>query len=329
MKKRITLLLVFVMVLSILVGCAREKTRPPVVFADIGWDSILFHNAVAMFVAENAYGLDTKEVSGSTPITYTALLSGDIDVFMEMWTDNLEYYKDDLEQGKLKELGLNFGDNIQGLYVPRYVIEGDSERGIEPMAPDLKTVEDLKKYPEVFADPDEPSKGRIYGAMSGWEIDLIMRKKYEYYGLNENFNYFDPGTDSALAAVIASSYERGEAIVGYYWEPTWLLGKYDMVLLEDAPYDENLYADGMTACPSVNVMVCASNGFYEREPDFCKFLSKYHTSSALTSEALAYMQDTGSSLSDTAIWFLKQNDALIDQWLEADKAKLVRDALGA
>jgi ABC-type proline/glycine betaine transport system substrate-binding protein len=55
---------------------------------------------------------------------------------------------EDIASGLYQELGLNFGDNMQGLYVPRYVIEGDTERGIEAMAPDLKAVADLAKYPE-------------------------------------------------------------------------------------------------------------------------------------------------------------------------------------
>lgn len=299
----------------------------PVVFADIGWDSIRFHNAVAMLIADKVYGLETEEVSGTTPITYTALLKGDIDVSMEMWTDNLSTYKDDLASGKFKELGVNFGDNIQGLYVPRYVIEGDSERGIEASAPGLKTVEDLKNYSGVFADPDEPSKGRIYGAISGWDVDTIMRKKYEYYGLNESYNYFDPGSDAALAAAFASAYEKGEPIVGYYWEPTWLLGKYDLVLLEDAPYEPELYQEGKTACPSVEVTVCVNNDFYASNPDFCEFLSNYKTTSALTSEALSYIQDTKASYEDAAIWFLREHDELISEWFLDDDAELVRGAL--
>lgn len=37
----------------------------------------------------------------------------------------------------------------------RYVIEGDSERSIDPIAPDLKTVEDLKNYSHIFTDEDD------------------------------------------------------------------------------------------------------------------------------------------------------------------------------
>jgi len=335
MKKTIglvALLLAFLMVLSACAGGGNRQGSDSVkgdkiVFADIGWDSIKFHNAVAMLIAEEAFGYETEEVMGSTPITYTALLSGEIDVFMEMWGDNLEYYPDDLAAGKLKELGLNFGDNAQGLYVPRYVIEGDAERGIEPIAPDLKTVEDLKDYAHVFADPEEPSRGRIYGAISGWAIDTVMRKKYVAYGLDEMYNYVDPGSDAALAAAFASAYQRGEPIVGYYWEPTWLLGKYDLVLLEDRPYDPELFNEGLTACPSIAVTICVSNNFYDKNPEFVAFLEKYESSSAITSAALSYVQDTGEGFDEAAKWFLRENDALLDEWLTAEQAQAVRDAL--
>jgi glycine betaine/proline transport system permease protein/glycine betaine/proline transport system substrate-binding protein len=119
-----------------------------------------------------------------------------------------------------QELSVNFDDDIQGFYVPRYVIEGDEERGIEAVAPDLVTVADLANYSDVFQDPDDPTMGRIYGAISGWAIDDVMRNKWEYYGLDEMYNYIDPGSETALAAAFASAYEKGEPIVGYYWDPT-------------------------------------------------------------------------------------------------------------
>ena len=335
MKKHLIIIMLCICATLLFAGCSKSlktddqssEKATKVVFADIGWDSIRLHNAVAMFIAENAYGLEAEEVSGTTPITYTALKNGEISVFMETWSDNLATYKEDLSEGAIKELSLNFGDNAQGFYVPRYIIEGDAERGIEPMAPELKTVEDLKNYSSVFTDPDDPSKGRIYGAISGWEVDKILRNKYTSYGLDEFYNYADPGSDSALAAAIASAYDKGEAIVGYYWEPTWITGKYDLVLLEDAPYDEALYQEGKCACPSVRVTVCANSDFCVKAPEFCEFLSNYETSSALTAEALTFIQDTGATYEEAAVWFLKQHDELISKWLPEEKAELVRSAL--
>lgn len=339
MKKKLLLFILYnVLCLSILMfftGCGSQTsssdtdsdTPIKVVFGDPGWDSVKFHDAVAMFIGETAYNIDAEEVSGSTAITYSGLKSGDIDVYMETWSNNIATYDADIAAGTIKELSVNYDDNAQGFYVPRYVIEGDASRGIKASAPDLKTVADLAKYSDVFQDPDDPSKGRIYGAISGWEVDEVMRAKYEYYGLDSCYNYVDPGSDSALSAAIASAYEKGEPIVAYYWTPTWITGKYDLVLLEDNPYNADDYEKGACACPSVRVTVCVNGDFDQEAPDFCDFLSNYHTSSDLTAEALAYINDNDASYADAAKWFLKEHDDLLDEWLPADKAKLVREAL--
>ncbi len=325
MKRIISITLLILMVLPSFTYA--QGPQKEIVFADAGWDSIKFHNTVAGFIAESLYGYSWREVPGSTTVLHEGLLMGEIDVHMEIWTDNIATYENDLKEDKFKDLGVNFDDNYQGIYVPRYVIEGDSERGIEPSAPDLKYVWDLKKYPEVFPDLENPGKGRMYGAIPGWEVDTILHNKYLHYGLDENFMYFRPGSDAALASAITGAYERGEPIAAYYWEPTWLLGKYDMVLLEDEPYDEAAYMEGKTALPAVNVTVGVSNSYYEKNPEMVEFLTNYRTSSGLTSEALAYMQDTGADYTETAKWFLQENDELIDEWLNEEDATKLRNIL--
>ena len=318
---------VFFAAVAVTGGCSRSAGE--IRFADVGWDSVKFHNAVAGLVAESAFGYTWKEVPGSSPIMHEAMLKGEIDVNMEEWTDNLATYHTDLTDGKFKELGVNFDDNIQGFYVPRYVIEGDTERGIEPVAPNLRTVQDLKNYADVFPDEENPGKGRIYGAIPGWEINEIMKRKVEENGLSDFYNYFQPGSDAALSAAITSACEKGEPIVAYYWEPTWLMGKYDMVLLMDTPYiDDEHYKAGLTECPSVRVTMAASNRFYADNEEFCGFLENYQTSSALTSEALAHMQETGDDYDGTARWFLAEHDELLSSWLPEREATKVRAALG-
>ena len=183
------LLIAFVLLVSSFTACSSAKQTKTLRFADVGWDSILFHNAVAGTVAEVVFGYQWTEVSGSTPITLEAVKAGEIDIHMEMWTDNLPTYQSDLSAGHFKEVSLNFYDNAQGLYVPRYVIEGDPERGIEPIAPDLKTVADLKNYASLFRDPEDPSKGIIYGGIAGWEITEIIYKKYLHYGIDYTIHF--------------------------------------------------------------------------------------------------------------------------------------------
>lgn len=328
MKKISKVLLLLAIISLALVGCTGENSNKEIVFADAGWDSIKFHNAVAGTIASELWGYKWKEVQGSTPVTQEALMQGEIDVHMEIWSDNLTSYDEDLAAGRFKELGINFDDNYQGIYVPRYVIEGDSERNIKAVAPDLKYIWELKNYPDIFKDDESPEKGRMYGAIPGWEVDEILYKKYLHYKLDQNFTYFRPGSDAALAAAITRAYEKGEAIAAYYWEPTWLLGQLDMVLLEDEPYDTDTYKDGKTALPAVKVTIGISNKFEkEGNEELIEFLKKYKTSSKLTSKALAYMQETNSDYIETAKWFLKENPELIDAWLKAEDAKKIKEFL--
>lgn len=297
-------------------GYTRSSDEKPIIrFADVGWDSVRFHNAVAGLVAERFFNFDVRELSSTSVIAHEALVRGELDVVMEEWTANLPTYQEDVQGGKLKELGVNFEDNKQGFYVPRYVIEGDAERGLKPLAPGLKSVKDLARYPQLFPDQERKGRSVIYGGIPGWAITEIMRSKVHYYGLDKWFNYVEPGTDAALSTIIASAMDRGIPVVAYYWTPTWLMGKYDLVLLEDEPFSAALWEQGGCACPSVKVTVCASNDFAGRYPEFCGFLSRYHTTSDLISEALAYMQETGADSRATAEWFLERHDELLQEWL--------------
>ncbi|MDD2534382.1 MAG: ABC transporter substrate-binding protein [Eubacteriales bacterium] len=304
-----------------LAGCtANTKPETVVKFADAGWDSIQLHNAIAAYVVQNGYGLQTEQITGTTPITWKALTENELQIYMEVWSENISSYQDDVTSGLIKEVSVNFDDNAQGLYVPRYVIEGDAERGIPALAPDLKTVEDLAKYSDVFADSEEPAKGRMYGAVSGWEVDKILNNKYYAYGLDKTFNYFQPGSDAALASSLVAAYEKGEPWVGYYWEPTWISGQYELVLLEDKPYTsvEDMNA-GLTEFPANRVTICVNPKFAEENPDVVTFLSKYQTSSALTAEALSVMNSEKIDASQAAIWFLKNHDDLLKAWVTDDK----------
>ncbi len=331
-------LLIFSLIFSLVLigaGCASgdkqqsDTGKPTLIFADAGWDSMKFHNSVAQIIVEKGYGYPTDTMIGSTPITFDGLTRGNIHIYMETWTSNIiELYKPAIESGDVIELGVNFDDNVQGLYVPTYLIKGDPERGIEPMAPDLKSIKDLPKYWELFKDPEEPTKGRIYGAIPGWEVDTILRQKIINYGLDEYYNYFSPGSDTALATSMVKAYEKGEPWLGYYWEPTWVMGLLDMTLLEDAPYSDELWNDGYKcAFPTVPCTVVVNKEVPEMAPDVVEFLKNYKTSSALTNEALAYMQGNEATPMDAALWFIKEYQDLWTKWVPEEIAAKVLESI--
>lgn len=297
--------------------------------ADAGWDSMRIHNEIAAFIIENGYDYQVDMINGSSAATFTGLRTGEIDIYMELWYNNLEEpYVEALEAEEVIELALNFTTDDQGFFVPDYVIEGDPENGLEPMAPDLKTVEDLKRYPELFQDPEDPSKGVIIGGHSGSVAQGIMEEKVYTYGLDEYYNYFSPGSSGATTTSLVSAYENRDPWLGYYWSPTWALTKYDMTLLEEPAYDEAIWNENYgTAFPENEIYVVAHKDLPEKAPDVTEFLRNYQTSNDLTGEGLLYMEEQDASVREAAKWWLGEHQELWTSWVPEEVAEKVKSAL--
>ena len=315
--------------------CELDRT---IVFAGLDWDSNRFHTEVAGFVLKHGYGCDTDTIPGSTIPLLTGMARGDIDVTMEIWKDNVTAAWTKAETaGQVRDLGTNFPDAVQGWLVPRYLVEGDGKRGIKAVAPGLKRVTDLPAHKALFRDPEEPSKGRFYNCILGWNCEDVNTRKLEAYGLLDHFTNFRPGSGAALSAVIASNYLRGKPFVAYYWGPTWVLGKFDLVMLEETPYNEKdwlaMHQDKdpnapPVAYPVVEVNVGVNAKFAEQAPALVRFLTNYETSNALVSEALAFMQEKEDSTpKDAALQFLRTNEDLWSGWVPAAVAARVKAAL--
>lgn len=303
MKKLITLVLTIVLTFS-LSACMPED---PIVIGEGSWDSNVFHDQVVKVIIEEGYGYTVDIVPSDTAVTVASLKTGDVNLNMELWSENIPTYDDDIAAGDYVELSTNFDDNTQGLYIPRYLQEE---------YPGLVSVQDLPDYWELFEDPENSSKGVIYGGPEGWSATAHLNNKMEAYGLDEYYNFKSINAMATVNAELAGAYANEEPFLGYNWTPTWVLGLYDMVLLEDTPYSAEDFEQGIGSFPGVNVNVVADAEFEDNYPDLFEALSQYETSSAITSEALAYMQENDDTSGEAAaIYFLVNYEDLWSEWV--------------
>ena len=303
----------------------------PIVFAGLDYDSAAFHTAVAMHILKEGYGCTVDSIPGSTLPLLQGLVRGDVDLVMEVWTANpAPVWQAGLDAGAVVSLGTTFPDAEEGWWVPRYLVEGEGAK-----AAGLRSVSDLPRFKDVFADPEEPGKGRFYNCVAGWVCEFVNTKKLAVYGLDDDYTNFRPGTGAALSAAAESAYLRRQPILFYNWTPTWLMGKYDFVRLEEPPFDRPTWDAFMesdnptaaTAYPQSSVIVSANKAFSESAPTVTAFLTKYGTTSALTSEALAYMQDEKASAEDAALRFLAGHPEVWTSWVPTEVAARVKAAL--
>lgn len=312
-----------------LLGPAHSVART-IVFVDWSWDSAQIHNRIAGFIVEHGYGYDVDYIFADTVPGLLGMRNGDIHVSMEMWTDNFkEIWEEALAQGDLLDLGPNYPNAPQGWYVPTYLVEGDPERGIVPLAPDLRSVNDLPRYWDLFRDPEQPSRGRFYNAPTGWVAHDINNAKLEAYGLLDSFVSFSPGSQAALDASIAGAYNRGQPWVGYYWEPSGIMGMFDMTMLEEPEYTDKCWdTDFGCAYPNVSVRVGVYSGLADASPELVEFFANYETTLEQTNAVLKYYEtDAMRNMDRAARWFLNEYEDLWTGWVPEDVAGNVKAAL--
>jgi glycine betaine/proline transport system substrate-binding protein len=321
-------------------GLPGEDYDGAVIFADYGWDSAIVHNRIAGHILQHGYGYEIDSVPGETIPLFQGLVRGDVNVSMEIWVEQQEGWEPALEEGTLRDHGASFGESVQGWWVPTYMIEGDAERGIDPVAPDLRHVDDLPDHAHLFDDPEAPGMGRFYECIAGWECERVNEVKFMAYGLDETYNRFLPGSGPALAASLVAAYEQGEPWVGYYWAPTWIFGQLDLTMLEEPEYTDecwesitneigtdNIVGEQACAYPSVTVNIGTNSEFIDENPEVAEFLDNYETTMDITSEMLLYMQENEAEAEEAAEHFLREYEDLWTTWVPEDVADRVRDSL--
>ncbi len=313
----IALLLFGVLLMPAFAAGGSEKPQT-IVFADMSWDSVMVHNRIAAFIIENGLegNYEADFVTGGTVPSFTGLANGDIDIDMESWHSNFrDVYDKYTKSGDVIDLGKNLPDGPQGWYLPRYLVEGDSARGIKASAPDLKSIKDLPKYAHLFPDPEDSNKGLIYVGVSGWAVTETNEALFEEFKLNETYNKAIPGSANAVSATMDAAYKKGEPWIGYWWEPTAIMGRLDMIRLKG------------TELPPADVNIVVNAEFAESAPDVVEFLKKYSTTVAMNNEFLAKMAELETDAEGAAVWFLKNHEEVWTKWVSAETAEKVKSAL--
>ncbi len=313
--------------------CAAGNT---VKFAGIGWESGQFITEVLRNILEKGYGCKTEVIIGSTTVTETALINGDLHVWAEEWEGFNDIVIKGVKDGKAKLVGKVLqGGTVEGWFVPRYLVEGDATRGIKALAPDLKSVSDLAKYKDLFKDDENPNMSRLLGCVSGWVCDKTNDGKLTAYKLSGMYQQFRPGSQAALDASVASAFQQGKPILFYYWAPTSLLGKFDVIQLKEPKYNAKCYelekANDPKACPSATpsatLRINLNAEFAKSDAVLTRLFSKTSFSLAQLQKAILRISEDKISAGDAANDFLKNQKATWSKWVPAGVVQKVEASM--
>ena len=303
--------------------------KDPIIFAGLNWGSAQFGNSIARFIIESGYGYPTYSVFGSSVPLFQSLRKGDVHVYMEVWLPNTqELYDKAIAKGQVVDVGLYFGDAVQGWFVPRYVVEGDPKRGIKPIAPDLNSIDDLEQFSQLFASKEQPGIGRLIDGSPGWFSSKIDCMKLKAYRLDDNYAQIVTGSLDALAAELRDAYEKGEPILVYMFGPSWPLASFDLKQIEEPEFTQERWStDKGCAFPLNQVKIVVHSGLPQRAPEVADFFGRLSMDCDEISSILLTMKEKDLTPEEAGLLWLKENESVWSQWVPSDVAQRVKQAL--
>ena len=219
----------------------------------------------------------------------------------------------------------------QGWFIPKYIADAH---------PEILTIPELLKHPDLFPDPEDPSRGAIYNGQEGWGGTIVTTQMFKAYGAGDmGWNLLDTGSAAGLDGAIARAYENKEPIVAFYWEPTALLGKYEMVRLQHGvPLDDAEWerCTSNADCPDPKpndwksdvVYTLISSEFAGRAPQgVMDYLNKRSWTNETVNKLMAWMTDNQATGEDGAREFLRTQPELWGQWVTPEAAEKIKAAL--
>ncbi|WP_299904516.1 choline ABC transporter substrate-binding protein [uncultured Paracoccus sp.] len=263
-----------------------------IVFSDVGWTDITATTAVATTILQ-ALGYDTEIKVLSVPVTYTALSTDDVDVFLGNWMPTME-----ADIAPYRDAGTvdTVRTNLTGAKYTLATNKAGKDLGIDSF--------------EKIAEHKDALDGKIYGIEPGNDgnrllLDMVAGDKF---GLG-TFEVVESSEQGMLAQVTRAD-QASEPIVFLGWEPHPMNAAHELTYLEggDEIFGPNL--------GGAEVATNTRAGYVAACPNVGKFLQNLEFTLALENEVMGKILNDGADPADAAKDWLTANPDAATPWLD-------------
>ncbi len=291
-----------------------------VTVARMSWDSAEVLAHVDRLILTRGYGCEVELVPGDTVPTLTTMMEkGQPDVAPETWVGALGPALDEaVRQGRIRLAARALTDGgVEGWWMPRFVAQAH---------PEIRTIDDALRHPALFPSGDGVH-GAVHNCPAGWMCQHSTANAFRAWEAEKRgFVLVDPGSAEGLDASIAQAHERRVGWLGYYWSPTAVLGRYDMVRLEaGVPHDAqrflacNARADcerpAKTDWARAEVYTVVSGRLAGAGGPVMDYLGRRGWSNETVNALLAWMSEQQAPGDDAALHFLRTQPQLWRTWV--------------
>ena len=280
-------------------------------FSDVGWTDITATTALASAVLKGL-GYTPKTDVLSVPVTYAALKSKNIDVFLGNWMPTMEAdlkpYKED---GSVEVTGVNLEGAKYTLAVPKSL----HEQGLRSFA-------DIARFKDQLG-------GKIHGIEPGNDGNRLILGMIEkdQFGL-KGFELVE-SSEAGMMAAVAKATKDNQPIVFLGWEPHPMNANFQMAYLEGG---DDVFGPNFGGA---SVYTNVRGGYAKECPNAGRFIANLKFTLDMENQVMGGILNDGKDPTVAATEWLKANPAAIGPWLAGvtafdggDASAAVKKALG-
>ena len=307
-----------------------------VTIAEMNWASAGFMANVDKIIL-NSMGCNAELVPGDTVPTFTSMNEkNQPDVAPEVWTNSVAApLQKAFDEGRLHSAN---GAPISGLGEGWWIPPATAKKH-----PELKTVLDIIERPDLFPSPEDKSKGGFVTCPSGWGCQIVNANLFRAFEMEKKgWVMVDPGSAAGLDGSMAKAVDSGKNWFGYYWSPTAMIGKYNMVKVPfGVPFVGKEHWDSCISKPEGEcakpkksawtvsaVHTLMTDKFKNKGGSAATAYFKSRTyPGAVMNSMLVYMQENKADGADAAVEFLRKHEDIWTKWVPADVVAKVKASL--
>lgn len=263
-----------------------------VVFSDVGWSDITATTALASTVLQ-ALGYETEIKLLSVPVTYTALSTDDVDVFLGNWMPTME-----ADIAPYREAGTvdTVRTNLTGAKYTLATNKAGADLGITDF--------------DKIAGHKDALEGQIYGIEPGNDGNRLLLEMVakDMFGLG-TFEVVE-SSEQGMLAQVARADAAGKPVVFLGWEPHPMNAQFEMTYL---PGGDEVFGPDLGGA---EVRTNTRQGYVTECPNVGKFLQNLEFTLPMENEVMGKILNDGQDPMAAAKEWLSANPDAAAPWLD-------------
>ena len=316
LKRLIGIMLSLFMIFVFVVPNMATAARKNVIIGGLSWSGSTAIEHIMKYVLEEKLDIPVEIIQLAQPILCAGIDKGSVDVYPDMWmpTHRDKYDKYVIERKTMKVVE-SYDGCVSAIYMSRKIAE---KHGI-------KTIFDLKGKEKIF-DTNGNGIGDFWVGPVVWPVSDRNISRIKEYGLN-----LEPIRVEhwLFLAMLKEAMRKNKPLVFYYWTPEWPFAVYDLIQLEQPPYDPKkfIYVKGdpentRISCedPPAYVYVGVSTRLEKRLPKAWKFFMNWYMPLEEVSKFIADLEDIPGNpktpAPEVAKKWVESHPEILKNWLK-------------